>query len=86
MTLDNGNYLQVREFLGHLGVACISNSYFFHLQKVLLHRIIWMMWMFCQKTEISKLKQLKTQGHKIALAGDGQFDSPGIYLCAFLQY
>ena len=33
---------------------------------------------FIQKKEIAKLKDIKEAGQKVALSGDGQFDSPGL--------
>ena len=36
--------------------------------------------MILQTQEINKLKDLKASGQKIALSGDGKFDSPGRFL------
>ena len=43
---------------------------------------------FLQHQEINKLKEMKASGQKIALSGDGKFDSPGknkIHILHFLN-
>ena len=58
-------------------MECISRRWFFYLQSSILHRVIWMVWCFSQKKEISRVHELKESGQKTAVAGDGRFDSPG---------
>ena len=72
---------------------CVSESFFFALQKEVLHKIIWMVWC-CEQVKdsgvismyknifqieaIQELKDLKDQGTPTILAGDGKYDSPGV--------
>ena len=42
-----------------------------------MHRVVWLTWCFSQKKEIEKLHAIKDSGGKIAISGDGRFDSPG---------
>lgn len=79
------NISQVAEYFFHLSLECIEESFFFRLQSRLLHRVIWYLWTFSQNKEIERLKLLKSEGNKIALGGDGKFDSPG-FSAAYCTY
>ena len=48
------------------------------MQRSLVHRMVWFTWRFSQKKEIDIVKDLKESGSKIAIAGDGRFDSRGM--------
>ena len=66
------------DYFCHLSIECISQRFFFYMQRSLVHRMVWFTWRFSQKKEIDIVKDLKESGSKIAIAGDGRFDSRGM--------
>ena len=69
--------MQVVEYFSHLSLECISRRFFFYIQSSVLHRAIWATWSFSHNKEVARLKELKASGEKVALAGDGRYDSVG---------
>ena len=69
--------MQVVEYFSHLSLECISRRFFFYIQSSVLHRAIWATWSFSHNKEVARLKEMKASGEKVALAGDGRYDSVG---------
>ena len=76
---------QILEFFQHLRLISFGKSFFFNLQDRVLEKVVWLQWLFAQKSSLNKVKEYQEQGGQIHLAGDGTYDSRG-FSAAYCTY
>lgn len=76
---------QILEYFHHLNILCFARSFYFNLQRTVLHKAVWMAWIYNQEEVIESVKQQQADGKLVDFAGDGKFDSPG-YSASFCTY